>query len=680
MSTGPTPYADQPVSSDKLGLDDYAALRGIDAALRLIADAVDGEEYERKARSSLRHRYSVRDGATWKSIVTKQGVPMDIRLTTFIARITGETIECDGDEQTRYYEIEGTANGRTVTFTILASEFRSLSWIARHLGGAAVILPPTEDREVAAAIQLLSPEDRAVRRRHTHTGWIRHQGADVYLDGAGAIGADGRIEGIDVALPPQFEHYGLEEPTSPEDLVTAVRASLAVTEVTPLQYSVPVLGTAYQAPVEQAPDSLFVHGLTGSFKTCMTALTLQHFGRRLDYQHPTESFASTSNALREVAHKGKDISISVDDYSPPPDPHRAAEMAEKANGVFRGAANRAGRSRAARDGSLRPGHRPRATIISSGTQLPPADDVQARLTVLYLHRDLVDRQALTRSQQDAAKGLFAQAMFGFIQWLARDRQGHLDYYHRRVGELTGEFQSASAHPRTAPAMAARMAALEIFIEYAGEAGALNDQQAVDWQVRFKGALLDASDAQAPDRSLTEPAERFVHLFRDALAAGRCHIVTSSGAMPLIELAPICGWKQVQNNDGNGTGVPGGPLVGWLEGQEEEVWERLNLYLNPSESLAAVQRLATDMKQPFIIGERDLRYRLKEAGYLIFDQQAKNEKNSRNTLTIRKTRWGGRQSVLHLNAKRVLGLDDGGDQQTPAPEAQRNRNPKEGNAS
>ena len=126
---------------------------------------------------------------------------------------------------------------------------------------------------------------------------------------------------------------------------------------------------------------------------------------------------------------------------------------------------------------------------------------------------------------------------------------------------------------------------------------------------------------------------------------------------MLELAPICGWKQVQNTDGKGTGVPGGSLVGWLEDEREQDWDKMQLFINPSESLAAVQRLASDMRQPFVIGERDLRRRLWEAGYLIFDKQAKNEKKSRNTLTIRKAHWGGRPPVLHLNAKRILGLDD-----------------------
>jgi hypothetical protein len=229
MSTAATPYNDQPLPSDKLGLDDYAALKGVDAALHLIGDAVDGEAWDRQARGALRHPYFVRDGCIWKSVMFKDGVPLEIRLATFTVRIIAEVIESDGDDQTRYYTMEAVANGRTATFTIPASEYRSLSWMAQHLGGAAVILPPTEDREVAAAIQLLSAEDRPVSLRHTHTGWIKHDGADVYLDGAGAIGAGGRIDGIDISLPPQFEYYGLEEAASPADLAVAIGASLAIT-------------------------------------------------------------------------------------------------------------------------------------------------------------------------------------------------------------------------------------------------------------------------------------------------------------------------------------------------------------------------------------------------------------------------------------------------------------------
>jgi hypothetical protein len=649
VNAGPTPYEDQPVPSSKIGLDDYAYLKGPEAAIRLIERAVDSEAFERKSRGAVHHPYLARDGAIWKSMVNKDGVPMDTRLTTFIARIVGEVIEDNGLEQVRHYEIEGIVAGETSTFTIPAQEFRSLGWVAIHLGKAAIILPPTEDREVAAAIQLISPEDAPARARYTHTGWIRHEGLDCFLDAQGAIGADGRIEGVDVALPPQFaNYYVIEDPGGPEAQVEAIRASFAIAKVVEFEHGVVLLAAAYQAPVEQPPDSTFLEGLSGSFKSSKTALSLQHFGRKMDHLHLTESFASTLNSLREVAFQGKDVLVAVDDYSRPPDHYKAAELDAKAEGLFRGIGNRAARSRAARDGSLRAAHPPRCAMISNGTQVPPADDVQARLTILHVRKDSLDRQAFKRSQQDGARGLFAQSMFGFIKWLARDRQARLDYYHRRRLELRERFQVEDAHPRTSDAMAAKMACLELVVEYACDAGALNDGLAEELLATFEQALIKVAHTQIPDNSVVDPAERFVHLLRDALAAGRCHITDVGGVIPPSDIASACGWKPAKTGgDLMSAGLP----IGWLDGLDSE-----DLFLNPSESMAVVQRLSQDMKQPLVIGERDLRRRLLEAGYLIFDRKAKREKGNRGTLTVRKTHQGRRLPVLHLDAKKVLGLD------------------------
>jgi hypothetical protein len=692
-----TPYSDQPAASNKLGLDDYAYLKGEGAALWLIEEAVDSEAYEASVRARMPHPYSARNGAIWKSVTTKDGLSFEIQLTTFIAFIRGQIIESDGVEETRYYEIEGVVNGETRIFTIPASEFRGLGWIALHLGGGAVILAQAQDREVAAAVQLLSPQDALVRVRHTHTGWICHEGRDVFLDAVGAIGGDGRISGVDVALPPQFAHYALEDPGNPEAQVEAIHASFAITKVGPPEQTVPLLAAPYQAVVEQPADSTFICGGSGLFKSCEMALSLQHFGRAMDHLHLTESFSSTITALREVAFRGKDVLIGVDDYSRPPDHYQASDLDAKAEALFRGIGNRAARSRAARDGSLRAARPPRAAVLSSGTQLPPADDVQARLTVVYTRKGAVDRQALSRSQRDGAQGLFAQSMFGFVQWLALNRQSRLDWYHRRVLELRKWFENEKSHPRAAPAMAAKMAALELVIEYACDCSAFNDDQADEWRVKFLAALGDAAESQTPDPSFVEPAERFVSLLRDALAAGRCHISTRAGGMPPVtaekpdaaspvpaekpdaaspvtaaksdaatplpaeadtpvDMARACGWKEDKLHTTSYL-VPAGPEIGFLDGPK---WE--DLYLNPSESLAVVQKLSQDMKQPLVIGERDLHRRLLEAGYLVFDKKAEREKKSRNTLTVRERRFGERSGVLHLSTPKILGMKKAGDKE------------------
>src|SRR5262249_11009121 len=156
---------------------------------------------------------------------------------------------------------------------------------------------------------------------------------------------------------------------------------------------------------------------------------------------------------RELMFLAKDVVLPCDDFSPPEDYHEAAGLEVKADAVFRGAGNRAARSRANRDGSLRAAHPPRALIITNGTQQPRKDDVQARMIAIRVRKNMIDRQNLTQSQRDAAEGLLAQSMFGFVQWLARDRDARLNYYHRRLLKLRDQFQDDGAHPRTAPAIA-----------------------------------------------------------------------------------------------------------------------------------------------------------------------------------------------------------------------------------
>jgi hypothetical protein len=578
-----------PAKRTKLGIDDLLALKGPAFVLDLIEKATGAETWERAARAAVSHPYTGRDDSIWKSKVN-DGIPLEWRLTTFFARIIAEVTESDGLETTTFYQIEAQVNGETRAFTVPAAQFSAMKWLPEHLGKEAVIMPPAEDREVAAAIQLLSPHDTPRRTRYAHTGWITHGGMDVFLDAQGAIGPEGRIDGVEMALPPQLQDYVIEEPESQEALQEAVRASLVIVDVASPEVMVPLLAAVYQAAVEPPADSPYLYGSTGSFKSCLTALPVSHFGRKFNHLYLPGNFASTATANRELEFQAKDVVLPVDDYSPPEDYREAASMEAKADTVFRGAGNRSARSRANRDGSLRAAHPPRCAVISNGTQRPRASDINARMILIRVRKNAVDREKLTAAQQAAAQGLFAQAMFGFIQWLAPDRARRVKWYQARVLELREEFYDDLAHPRTAPAMAGKLAALELMIEYFCTTGAINDAQAEDHLKKFRAALKTLAQAQNPDRAATEPAARFVRLLRDALASGRCHITARSGGAPSLDLAVACGWKEVTQN-GNPFWVPAGPgpAIGWIEGPDSE--DLLDLYLNPSETLAGCGKTA-----------------------------------------------------------------------------------------
>src|SRR5262249_23453898 len=154
---------------------------------------------------------------------------------------------------------------------------------------------------------------------------------------------------------------------------------------------------------------------------------------------------------------------------------------------------------------------PRALVVANGTQLPRKDDLRSRMTIIRATKNAVDRKKLTLSQRDAAQGLFAQAMFTYVQWMARDRTRWLELYAKRVLYWRQTLQDDEAPPRTAPGMAGKMAALELMIEYACDSEAINDAQAEDYLAKFETALKNLARAQNPDHAAMQPAARFVRL-------------------------------------------------------------------------------------------------------------------------------------------------------------------------
>src|SRR5262249_35735111 len=152
----------------KQGIDDLLSAQGPEIALHLIAQAVDAVEFEKQTGGKAStHGYFVKDHTICKLAWDKDSIS-EVQLTTFSARIIGEIIEDNGVEQSRLYEIEAEVSGlnaRKLDFTVPVSQYASLHWVAERLGKDAVVIPPTEDREVAAAIQLVSPQDICTRHR-----------------------------------------------------------------------------------------------------------------------------------------------------------------------------------------------------------------------------------------------------------------------------------------------------------------------------------------------------------------------------------------------------------------------------------------------------------------------------------------------------------------------------------
>src|SRR5207302_6288443 len=121
----------------------------------------------------------------------------------------------------------------------------------------------------------------------------------------GAVGAEGVVDGVEVALPEGLAGYSLPAPPTGAERVSAVRTSLALVDLGPSALMVPLLAATYRATLGPSDFALSLAGATGVFKTEVAALAQQHFGPGLDARHLPASWRSTANAIEALAFAAK---------------------------------------------------------------------------------------------------------------------------------------------------------------------------------------------------------------------------------------------------------------------------------------------------------------------------------------------------------------------------------------
>jgi DNA primase catalytic core len=191
------------------------------------------------------------DGIRWWRTTSNGVVP--IQLTNFDAHVIANIVEDDGVEISQAFEIEASLNGRaTRRMTITVERFAAMHWPSELLGAQALVYPGFGVRDHArAAIQLLS-KDITERRVYKHTGWRRLPGHGwVYLHSGGALGADGPVADIAVALPDALMPLILPTPPTGAALVAAIQASRRIPNVASDAVSIPLWAAIWRVILER---------------------------------------------------------------------------------------------------------------------------------------------------------------------------------------------------------------------------------------------------------------------------------------------------------------------------------------------------------------------------------------------------------------------------------------------
>jgi 5S rRNA maturation endonuclease (ribonuclease M5) len=491
------------------------------------------------AATELARRYQVIEGRTCYIRTDRKGNDLIETLANFSAFVEEEITFDDGAEVRREFRLAGKlADGEALSAArVSAAEFSSLTWVTREWGIRAVVSAGTGTKDhLRTAIQHLSTPKR--RRVFRHTGWIEHEGRDVFLYQGGAVGA----AGLEVDLPPPLDRFVL--PSQVTDVREAVRTSLRLLDCAPLEVTAPLLASVYVAPVATIlnPDvTVWLHGASGSMKSTLSALAQGHFG---DFDRKTLSatWTSTENALENRLFILKDVLSVIDDYAPQADQRAQRELDRRVQRVLRNVGNRAGRGRLTAELTQRPERPPRGFLLCNGEELPPGVSINARLVPVEIERSTLDLTVITSLQERGA--LLREAMRGYLEWL----QPRMPALRRSLAltrdEIRRDMQRGStAHLRQPEASANLFVGLDLALRFAEETGALDRPRADDLRARLRDALQGLARRHAQGLSEIQPAEVFVDVLSTLHTQGKVRLRDLVDDLPSGGEIEMIGWRK-----------------------------------------------------------------------------------------------------------------------------------------
>jgi hypothetical protein len=368
--------------------------------------------------------------------------------------------------------------------------------------------------------------------------------------------------------------------------------------------------------------------------------------------------------LEKKAFLAKDAVLVVDDFAPTGTTADIQRFHREADRLFRAAGNRSGRARMRADGGSRPTYYPRGLIISTGEDIPSGQSLRARLLVLELTPGDIRADTLSAAQADAATGLFAAAMAGYLRWLAPQIDKLQEALPGRQRALRDKLVQGGQHRRTPDIAASLIVGWETFLCFAEDAGAVSRADTARLLTRARAALTNSAEVQLAHQASEEPATRFVALLSAAISSGRAHVAHADTEGQPAD--PACwGWQVSLVGAGNyerEVWSPNGERLGWIRQDE--------LLLDPETAFAVVQKLARDQGTSIPIKPRTLWKRLAEQGLLASRDQA------RGTSTVRRTIEGKRRELLHLRPSALAAeTDQIGDETDQRDETDRESGPE-----
>ncbi len=625
--------------------------------------AGSGEGGFDKGKNKKFGEYEIIHGAFYQIKAVRSGADdrgfVEIPLCDFTCKIIEEVTHDTGLEDQAFLRVEGLRNDglKFPMVEVPSSKFYSTqaNWINEFFGTSAFVYPGNSKRDnLRAAIHLYSKLEGDIPKRHVYqyTGWQKKNDAWHYLSGSGAITLAGLDETVQVDLGSgHMARYSLPAPPKQEQLKLLASLVLDLLEICPQK---PHIGSALLATVARAPlgecsptdFALFVHGLTGSMKSAISAIPLAFFGDFNARRFPA-NFSDTDNDMESKAFQAKDSVFIIDDFKPSVSLSEASKIHAKAERFIRNTGNQAGRGRRGADMQARAAPYNRSMTLITGEDLPKGQSLLGRLLILELTRTDVNTNILTKLQHASELGGLSLFMSAYLQWLAPRMDELKKEFPKTISTLRDAAirdRIAPSHPRAPEIYANMVAGVEILIDFMIDSNLLTMEQSNIVLADIEEHLRGAFSEQAAYQVEQDETVRFLELLRAAFASGNAHIASRLKQAPPISRPYSWGWR---SNEVDSTGEkiykPMGDCIGWLCEEKRE------LLIEQNAAFKVVQQFAKTQGDAFLLSASSLWRRMGEKGMVLAMEK---RTNGTKQLAVKRQIGGVSKRVMILCADLV----------------------------
>ncbi len=387
-------------------------------------------------------------------------------------------------------------------------------------------------------------------------------------------------------------------------------------------------------------------------KSAVFALAQGHYGRAFNYNNLPGGWNSTANALCDLLYLAKDVLFVIDEYKQQNTAQADKELRQKAETVLRAQGNLSGRERMDCNRQLIAARTPRGLTGVTGELLPDGASLRARLVLCGMGEDPERFARVLSISRDAKSGLLAQAMSGFVQFVAERAEGLRGELDARFAELIAA-NGVGTHRRTPANLCSLLLGVELALKYAVHVAAIDAGCSAElWRQAHAELTLIAAE-QEEEIDAEDEVKRFLNVINTALMRGGAILERKDGQIGSPHgHERECGWI-LERVDTDFQGEPGdfsilnhqwhgrGKCIGWFDGE--------SVLLDPASALAAAEEIAKISGRTVGLAEAEMGKRLKEAELLL---ECDKDRKSRTTKTVKVS--GPARKVWILKAGSVWG--------------------------